>query len=283
VEHTLNYRDSYGDGWHGGTIAILGYIDPLSVEGAGDTSTFTMDSSLYTAEGVGVQLMGAATISDCGLTIDGTDGKATMPSFDYSSDDSFTLGFWFSKEACSGGPWEYVYSHGASEASILSSANPNVNAYFGCDGGQLAGDGWGTHARYIVISDSNDAQRAQPTTFDYFLQWLHGTCNFDYLTSEWVHMVASFEPYGMELTIDGMAIEPTGSDVNYQDVGVVNWAGATYAGMNVLNNGDTGIADFTEQYTGSTMATDIFIGSRVDSNEARHFSGTIAGLSILYL
>lgn len=34
-EHTLNYQDSYGDGWHGGTIAVLNYIAPIEVSGSG--------------------------------------------------------------------------------------------------------------------------------------------------------------------------------------------------------------------------------------------------------
>lgn len=41
-EHTLNYIDTYGDGWHGGTIEIEGFVAPIAVHGSGAVTTFTV-------------------------------------------------------------------------------------------------------------------------------------------------------------------------------------------------------------------------------------------------
>jgi hypothetical protein len=42
-----------------------------------------------------------------------------------------------SKEDCTDGPWEYVYSHNNdASTSILDAGNPNVNMYIGCKGAQ---------------------------------------------------------------------------------------------------------------------------------------------------
>ena len=64
-EHTINYIDSFGDGWHGGYWEILpGVVDALTasqvsavaggptdglVEGSGGSTTFTIDSSTQAA------------------------------------------------------------------------------------------------------------------------------------------------------------------------------------------------------------------------------------------
>ena len=42
-EHYLHYLDEYGDGWHGGTIEVAGYVHAVEVEGAGGVSAFTVD------------------------------------------------------------------------------------------------------------------------------------------------------------------------------------------------------------------------------------------------
>jgi hypothetical protein len=44
-EHHLNYFDSYGDGWHGGTIEAVGYVDAVEVEGATGVSAFEIPPS----------------------------------------------------------------------------------------------------------------------------------------------------------------------------------------------------------------------------------------------
>ena len=38
--HTLNTIDTYGDGWHGGTIEVVDYIAPIHVHGTGGLNHF---------------------------------------------------------------------------------------------------------------------------------------------------------------------------------------------------------------------------------------------------
>eukprot|EP01050_Picozoa_sp_SAG11_P013790 SAG11_NODE_1637_length_4536_cov_14.839982_2_plen_646_part_00 len=42
-ERVLNYRDSFGDGWHGGSIEVVGFVDPIAVAGYGSTTSFNFD------------------------------------------------------------------------------------------------------------------------------------------------------------------------------------------------------------------------------------------------
>jgi hypothetical protein len=73
VAHTLNYIDSYGDGWSGGTIAVEGYVAPIVVAGAGGTTDFTVAAVTAT------ECTGASSITPiCDLDAD-TDGTAECP------------------------------------------------------------------------------------------------------------------------------------------------------------------------------------------------------------
>jgi hypothetical protein len=40
--HTLNCMDSYGDGWNGGSIEVVGLLDPVQPEGEGGSYDFTV-------------------------------------------------------------------------------------------------------------------------------------------------------------------------------------------------------------------------------------------------
>lgn len=42
--HTLHYRDAYGDGWHGGTIAVRNHIEAIAPDGSGSEVTFRVAS-----------------------------------------------------------------------------------------------------------------------------------------------------------------------------------------------------------------------------------------------
>ena len=44
-EYSLHYIDSYEDGWHGGTIEIVGIIEPIVVFGEGGVTMFSVDSA----------------------------------------------------------------------------------------------------------------------------------------------------------------------------------------------------------------------------------------------
>jgi hypothetical protein len=46
--HSLNYMDTYDDGWHGGTIEVAGYVGAVLVEGSGGVHAFTVLQSTAT-------------------------------------------------------------------------------------------------------------------------------------------------------------------------------------------------------------------------------------------
>eukprot|EP01051_Picozoa_sp_SAG22_P005693 SAG22_NODE_346_length_11892_cov_40.205970_3_plen_2055_part_00 len=243
--HTFTYADSWGDGWHGGWWQLDDGCGQLlgggpilgQVTGGGGVFEFGGNQEVLSSQAA---LDGHATVSSCGLVLDGDGDRARIPNFDYSSDGSFTIGFWITKEQCTSGPWEYVYSHNAYSGDIMNSGNPGVNLFFTCGS---------TDMRVAIVSDSG-----QRIAGDYPV---HDAPSFDAVTAQWMQLVTSISPDGIAVFVDGVHTHGFGA-----------W-------------GFTGPLDvFADAYTGSTMATDIFIGSRVDGNSARHFLGRISGIRI---
>eukprot|EP01045_Picozoa_sp_COSAG04_P029004 COSAG04_NODE_4653_length_1967_cov_1.402034_2_plen_99_part_01 len=95
-----------GGGGGGGDSGTCGtdYTSFVSfLDGAGGAT----DTGSQAAE---VTLDGDASFSACGLDVDGDADRARIANYDYASDGSWTVGFWFSKTGCTTGPWEYIYS-----------------------------------------------------------------------------------------------------------------------------------------------------------------------------
>jgi hypothetical protein len=201
-----------------------------------------------------VALTGHAVVEVCGLRLDGDGDRATIANFDYASDGAWTVGYWFSKHMCTGGPWEYVYSHAANTGSILELSNPNINAYIGCS------NTGASFMRTIVVDDNQ-----MLLTYDISLA---NVGNFDAVTQAWVYYVQSWSVGGMTLVVDGTEID-TSALVGFDTTGPQDAA-----------QGGTLAAFAGDGYSGSTMATDIFIGARADAEVARHFVGLIAGVGI---
>ena len=77
------------------------------------------------------------------------------------------MSFWFTKEECSGGIYEYLYSHNQDRTEdILLPGNSNVNIYIGC------ADTFGgrTFLRQIMI----DAQDNGANRFSDYEIWCGG-------------------------------------------------------------------------------------------------------------
>ena len=58
-------------------------------------------------------LVGSASVGANGLTLDGEDDIATIATWNYAIDGTWTVGIWFYKSDCknTGVSWEYIYSH----------------------------------------------------------------------------------------------------------------------------------------------------------------------------
>jgi hypothetical protein len=117
---------------------------------------------------------GDAYIAD-GAHFDGSGDYISIPNFIYATEGTFSVAVWFTKESCTGGIYEYLFSHakytdpafstprGTPASPNPTPPNPNVHIYLGC---QESGGGWsqlgGTILRVNLFDDASTA-----AMFDY--------------------------------------------------------------------------------------------------------------------
>ena len=118
---------------------------------------------------------GDAYVADGGH-FDGSGDYISLPTFDYTTDGRFAMGMWFTKESCTGGIYEYLFSHAAFSPAVDrpdsfsmpmdkrpccrtgscslcgpsergGQPNPNLHMYLGC---QASGGGWSSLGGTIV-------------------------------------------------------------------------------------------------------------------------------------
>ena len=122
-----------------------------------------------------------------------------MPDIDYERDGTFSISLWMTKAECTGGIYEYLYSHHASTGDDMWETS-SVNLYLGCEeagGGSSSHDG--SVVRYSVVDTAgNDAM------FDFPL---HEAGDFDSVTNVWVHVILGASTTGLKTWDDGMAID----------------------------------------------------------------------------
>ena len=206
-----------------------------------------------------------AVVDENGARFDGSGDYITVSSFDYYSDASFSISYWMTKEGCTSGVYEYVYSHQqARDLDLLHPANSNVNMYLACES---TGGGWSTSAgsviRFLLQDSSGSANYAR---FDYPL---HDAGDFDAITNRWVHIVLSVDGSSsrVETYADGQAVRTGEYGYYVTDMAAANTA---YPNPGAL----------TSRLTGFNLLGDIFLGSRSDAAADRHFVGRLAGVAV---
>ena len=214
-------------------------------------------------------LNGDAHIGVDGAFFDGSGDDITIGNFDYASDGTFSVSFWFSKEACTGGIYEYLYSHherSGDDAFDFSF----VNVYLGCE---EAGGGWSTVAGSVVRYFVKDTAGTE-ALFDFSL---HEAGDFNAVTNVWMHTIFAVTTAALATYNDGALVDDNhyGTYVSRSDA---DNAAAPYPGeldppLVSPVAGDAGVVTFD-------LREDIFIGGRVDRNADRHFRGRIAALSV---
>lgn len=223
-----------------------------------------------------VALHGDAHTSPGGLVFDGSGDFATVANWEYADAD-FAVSLWMTKADCSGGIYEYIYSHAQSEeADIFDPTNSNINMYFGCE---EAGGGWsslmgGSIIRYNLVDGARNW-----VSFDYPV---HDAGDFDAITQNWMHIVMLVSPTSVSTYVDASPI-PDATYGSYTSAAVdanSAWGGASCvisASDSCLNpsrlNTLGGLAPFN-------LVSDLFLGGRADQNEDRHFVGRIALVDI---
>jgi hypothetical protein len=284
--HTFYFVDSWGDGWHGGYWELINHC---GVTIGGGYPPGLED----TAGQHEIEVHGAAVPTACGLNLhSNSDSSAQMEHFDYSSDGTFAVAWWQQKTQCSGGPWEYVYSHGSrtSASGIFNPDNQHIDFYVKCQSNVLGG-----FLREVIIADDG---KLIASDFP-----LRSAGEFDEVTARWVHLAYIFSNTGQQMIVDGRVVNDgeyifsgsvSSGFLRHDTVGTCIFCGnptmrATVAGGNgniVITRGD-GVTQnrhsyrqFGQPYVGSTLSGPIWIGGRFDGNGQLYFHGNIAGVTI---
>ena len=218
--------------------------------------TSSTDSSQYRRP---VSVHGAE-VSFRGAQFDGDGDYISIGHFDYASDAVFSISLWMTKEQCTGGPYEYLYSHQHDTGSQWDH-HAYALVMFACENsaGQQSSNLDGSFIRYDLMDDNS--HRA---TFDFAL---HDAGDFDAITHQWLHVI---------LTVSSSAIK------TYEDGNLVadSEYGYYQGGDHAANVAYGHPSDLSHGLTSFNLATDIFVGGRADLNRGRHFKGRIALVNV---
>ena len=209
-------------------------------------------------------MKGNAKVDPSGLHFDGKSDYATIKSFHYADNATFSIAFWMTKVQCANGVYEYVYSHGQkAKASITDLSNSNVNVYIGCEKKQ---GGWstlgGSAVRFNLVGSGGTW-----ASWDYAL---HNAGNFDAITNKWMHVVLVVSPDRVLTYDDGKAVP----DAQY---GFFKYHSKK---QKVANAAYPHPGSLKKAFKGFTLTQEIYLGGRSDLNKQRHFMGRLAGLLV---
>ena len=216
--------------------------------------------------GNSVSWAGEADVTFSGALFDGDMDYVTVSDFTYETGNGeFTVAFWMTKEDCTDGVYEYLYSHMSSTDSSTMWSMSGLNIYLGCEqaGGGQSSLG-GAVIRYSLVDTS-----AQEAMFD---TPLHDAGDFDAVTHVWVHVVLAVTPTSVRTYDDGYLFPHQPED----EYGFYTGNGANDANLadpdpGSLNGGGLGAMDF---------ALDLVLGGRADHDRDRHFLGKMALVNV---
>ena len=293
--HVISYYDAFNDGWHGGFWSVRttdrkliagGQING-QVRGAGGETTFCLGSRCVPSQfckvaqtkSLDVRFLGDAydsirtskpqinvshaTVTKYGVEFDGSHDYVAITNFSsYADDGKFALSFWMTKEECTGGIYEYLYSHAhdPTQRDIFNRANSNVNIYLGCED---KGGGFSSAEGTIIRFNLIDAVGTW-ASFDYPL---HAAGKFDMVTNTWIHVSLSVSDNGVYTYDDGILVP----DRLY---------GFYWTAMNPANRAYPRPGRLAVPFGKFQLRSNIFIGGRADLHSGRHFKGKVAMLNI---
>jgi hypothetical protein len=217
---------------------------------------FLVDAHDAVEGGIDAELYGSAKVTSAGLQFDdGAGSYATIGPTNNNvvNNGTFSISYWFAKQDCTSGPYEYLFSqsHDAS-ANILLAANSNINMFIEC-----AAENTGVSILRTVMLDIS----GQLATFDYPL---HDAGDFDAITNKWVHVVVAVSDAGaVSMYVDGLSVDNTELST-FQPTG------------NLVSDSKGTIALSNATLKGFDLTTAAFVGARTDLNADRHFAGQLA-------
>jgi hypothetical protein len=209
-----------------------------------------------------VRRHGHATAQFNGAVFSGAGDYITIAnpqSGQYAEDGEFTVSFWFTKQVCTGGIYEYMFSH-QHDISETWDARSFVNVFLGCE---EAGGGWSSAGGSIIRFNLRD-ETSHEASFDYPL---HDAGDFDAITRVWVHVILSGQTTGFTTYIDGSRVEDS----------IYHYFSLSDSTSNTALNHPSRL---TPPMTRYQLLTDIYLGSRADLDTDRHFVGRIALLNL---
>eukprot|EP01052_Picozoa_sp_SAG31_P000049 SAG31_NODE_2_length_46263_cov_45.908043_19_plen_1319_part_00 len=202
---------------------------------------------------------GNAFVSRYGAQFDGDGDDISIANFDYARDGSFTMSLWFTKENCTDGVYEYLFSHHHNDDGPTTWEYSYVDMYLACE--SHPGGGWSTLEGTILRYWLRDTA-GQEAAMDYSL---HDAGSFDRITNVWVHTMLVVSPTSLQTFDDGTRVQD--NLYGYYTSNPGNLANPTPGQLR---------RSFVEGRTTFDLRTDIFLGGRVDRNEDRHFHGHLA-------
>ena len=190
----------------------------------------------------------------------------------YAADATFSISLWFSKENCTQGVREYLYSHHSNASSAAMSTTAHVDIYVTC----AEGSGDDKHRRLALRPGRNasivryelcdDDGRRSSMDFP-----LRAAAGFDNTTSTWVHVLLAVSPTSLVTYEDGVRVP----DKQYQ----FEWERAS----NVTNNAYPRPSHLNARMRGLSLVTPLHIGVRADAHRGSNFRGTSHPLCIFHL
>eukprot|EP01043_Picozoa_sp_COSAG02_P057026 COSAG02_NODE_6857_length_3324_cov_17.657674_2_plen_808_part_01 len=204
-------------------------------------------------------------IGPTGAHFDGNGDYLTISDFQYESDATFSVSFWFTKEGCTGGIYEYLYSdHNSVGLSMWDT--PYLDVYIGCE---TSGGGWSTLDGSIVRYWMRDTSGTEA-----MMDWpLADAGSFDAITSTWVHIILVVEPNSIKTFDDG-------TQVPEQQYG---FYGDLPQRMNAAAPSPHALSPpFTAAAGGRNIFEfgELHVGGRADHNDQRRFLGHMALLVV---
>ena len=178
-------------------ITLLRREDFSSHPGAAMSISFLGSTVDASGHRVSAKWSGNAAVTFSGAKFDGDDDYVTVSDFTYEKDDGkFTVSFWMTKEDCTGGVYEYMYSHMSSIQSDTMWTKSGLNIYLGCE---KSGGGQSTLGGAVIRYSLVDT-KGKEAMFD---TKLHDAGDFDAVTKVWVHVVLAVTPKSLATYDDG--------------------------------------------------------------------------------
>ena len=225
--------------------------------------------------GVAVTPNGAAELTFSGVQFTTLGDYVTVADFPYETgDNTFSVSFWMTKEACTGGIYEYLYSHMTSSAGDDMWTTSSINIYLGCE---EAGGGWSTVSGSVIRFNVVDTTALNPM-FDFPL---HESGDFDAVTNVWVHVILSASTTRMQTWDDGMKIDDSACS---QDTVGQPACPYHYYADEATQNADPAFPKpsvLQPQLAGFSFGDNpIYLGARADMDADRRFVGRMSLVDI---